>query len=174
MNEFLFFFFFFFCVCCFFIFYFFFWFPEGGSQGLENIFFLIAPTFFITCPLMNAIFWSPPLLFLSIRFPLQLPLIAFPLHPPPLHLLRHFSDPFCFPSNAYLWILHLLWMRNYCQFWSHESFWIFWLSLTSKCFLHPLLQWLIVWILSKTGLQEDPRRQFSGIPKPWDLHIYNK
>lgn len=111
---------------------------------------------------MNAIFWSPPLLFLSIRFPLQLPLIAFPLHPPPLHLLRHFSDPFCFPSNAYLWILHLLWMRNYCQFWSHESFWIFWLSLTSECFLLPLLQWLTVWILSRQDYGKTPDDDFLG------------
>lgn len=35
----------------------FFWFPEGGSQGLEIFgLFSIAPTFFITCLLMNAIF----------------------------------------------------------------------------------------------------------------------
>lgn len=78
--------------------------------------------------------------FSSIRFSLDLPLIALPLHLPPLHLFRLFSTPFCFPSDAYLWILDLLWMRNYGELWIGESFWIFWLSLTSECLRHPLLQ----------------------------------
>lgn len=38
--------------------------------------------------------------FSSIRFSLDLPLIALPLHPPLLHLVRLFSAPFCFPSDA--------------------------------------------------------------------------
>lgn len=56
------------CFLFFLVFCVFFWFPEGGSQGLENIFFLIAPTFFILCLPMNAIFWSPFLLFWASDF----------------------------------------------------------------------------------------------------------
>lgn len=89
-----------FCFVFFLFFVFFSGFLKEAVKVWKTLFFLIAPTFFYYMSTDECHLLISTSSFSSIRFSLDLPLIALPLHPPPLHLFRLFSTPFCFPSDA--------------------------------------------------------------------------